>query len=322
MAFDAVSNVFNKIDDLLIVTLGSKTASIINIIEPVVYSAFILYVVLVTMSYMINGTSIGEIGGDLLKRFLAWSVVIGLSMNIGNFNSILVPIVNGVPEEIMQAVTGTSSNSIASSLDNLVGMYIQVISTMFSNIEFMDIGGYLGGMFVGAIMVFGGFLFVIIAGFSILLAKLMTAILLVLAPIFISLALFPATRQFASLWVAQIINPALILIITSVICSVEIGILESAVSGVTDLDITTASSVAITSGIFTVLLLRVPDLASALSGGMSINGFSSAQKTIGGFMPKPSPKRGNTGGGKPAPSPTPPTPRPQNQIKPEGAGKK
>ena len=85
MAFDSVSNVFNKIDNLLIVTLGNKTASIINIIEPVVYSAFILYVLLVTMSYMINGTSIGEIGGDLLKRFLAWSMVIGLSMNIGNF---------------------------------------------------------------------------------------------------------------------------------------------------------------------------------------------------------------------------------------------
>ncbi len=318
MAFDSVSNVFNKIDNLLIVTLGNKTASIINIIEPVVYSAFILYVLLVTMSYMINGTSIGEIGGDLLKRFLAWSMVIGLSMNIGNFNSILVPIVNGVPEEIMQAVTGSSSNNIASSLDNLVGMYIQVISTMFSNIEFMDIGGYLGGIFVGAIMVIGGFLFVVIAGSSILLAKLMTAILLVLAPIFISLALFPATRQFASLWVAQIINPALVLIITSVICSVEIGILETAVNGVTDLDITTASSVAITSGIFVILLLRVPDLASALSGGMSINGFSSAQKTIGGFMPKPSSKSG--GSGKTAPSPTP-APRPRNTIKPEEAGK-
>ena len=67
-----------------------------------------------------------------------------------------------------------------------------------------------------------------------------------------------------------------------------------------------------------LLLLRVPDLASALSGGMSINGFSSAQKTIGGFMPKPSSKSG--GSGKTAPSPTP-APRPRNTIKPEEAGK-
>lgn len=50
--------------------LGGKTAEIINIVSPVIMSAFLLYVLLVTMSYMKNGTDLTEIGGDLIQRLL------------------------------------------------------------------------------------------------------------------------------------------------------------------------------------------------------------------------------------------------------------
>lgn len=129
MAFTFITEIFTEIDSVLLVTLGSKTASIINIISPVMMSAFILYVLLVTMSYMINGTDLTEVGGDLIKRFLAWAVIIGLSMNIGNFTSIIVPIANNVPQEIMQAISGGSNATITSSLDNLISMYLDVIAT-------------------------------------------------------------------------------------------------------------------------------------------------------------------------------------------------
>lgn len=280
MAFTFITEIFTEIDSVLLVTLGSKTASIINIISPVMMSAFILYVLLIAIAYIRNGTDPAEIGIDIIQRMLSWAVIIGLSMNISNFTSIVVPITNGIPQEIMQAISGGSNATITSSLDNLISMYLDVIATMFSNIEFMDIGGYLGGIFIGGIMVIGGFIFVIIASGYILLAKVTTSILLVIAPIFIGLALFPATRQYASLWVAQAVNAGLIMIIISVICAVEVGILERAVSGVTDLDITTASKVAIASGIFTVLLNRVPDLASALAGGMSLNGFGQTGRSV------------------------------------------
>lgn len=62
MAFTFITEIFTEIDSVLLVTLGSKTASIINIISPVMMSAFILYVLLVTMSYMINGTDLTEVG--------------------------------------------------------------------------------------------------------------------------------------------------------------------------------------------------------------------------------------------------------------------
>lgn len=320
MGFTFLTEIFTEIDSVLLTTLGSKTASIINIISPVIYSAFILYVLLVTMSYMKNGTDIMEMGGDLIQRFLSWAVIIGLSMNIGNFTSVVVPITNGVPQEIMQAISGSADSTITGSLDNLIGMYLEVIAKMFNDIEFMDIGGYLAGIFVGGIMVIGGFIFVIIACGYILLAKVTTAILLVIAPIFLSLALFPATRQYASLWVSQAVNAGLILIIISVVCAVEVGILERAVSGVTDLDITTASKVALASGIFTVFLMRVPDLASALSGGMVLNGYTQTGKTISSFIPKPS-KNGGNGGASGGKSGGGAGGKGGNTIKPEGAGK-
>lgn len=317
MAFTFLTEVFTEIDGVLLSTLGSKTASIINIISPVIMSAFLLYVLLVVMSYMKNGTDPAEMGVDMIQRLIGWSVIIALSMNIGNFTDIVVPMTNGIPLEIMQAVSGSDSATITGSLDNLIGMYIEVLAKMFNDIDFMDIGGYLAGIFIGGIMVIGGFIFVIIASGYILLAKVTTAILLVIAPIFISLALFPATRQYASLWVGQAVNAGLILIIISVVCAVEVGILERAVSGVTDLDLTTASKVALASGIFTVFLMRVPDIASALSGGMVLNGYTQTARTVGSFIPKPSPKGGgggksNGGGGKSSGG---------NTIKSENSGK-
>lgn len=274
------NDMFTGIDETLLTVIGSKTASIINIISPVIMSCFILYVVLVTMSYMKNGTDIAELGGDLIQRFIGWSVIIALSMNIGFFTDTVVPMVNGIPDELTQAITGNTDSTTANSLDALITMYLDAINTMLNDIDVLDVGGYLLALFIGVILLVGGGLFAIAACGYILLAKIATAILLVLAPIFISLALFPTTRNFASLWVAQVVNHGLLLLLTAVLANVEVAYLTRMISNTPELSLEVAVNISLVSLVFFVLLRSLPNMASALAGGMTLNGYGQAGKSL------------------------------------------
>lgn len=316
------ADTFQKIDDALMTMLGGKTAEIINIVSPVIMSAFLLYVLLVTMSYMKNGTDLTEIGGDLIQRFIGWAVIIGLSMNISNYNEIVVPMVTKIPEELTQIITGGNGSGITNSLDNLITMYANKIIDGIDQTSTFDVGGTILAIFVAILLLIFGLPAIAIAGGWILLAKVTTAILLVIAPVFLALALFPTTRNYASLWVAQAVNYGLLLLIVTVISAFQITIISSILEG-QDLTISSAISVSSISALFIVVLINAPQIASALSGGMVLNGYTQAGKSVSGGVNAASGVagrglaggksvvgaiKGRLGGGA-------------NNIKPESAGK-
>ncbi|MBT1586150.1 type IV secretion system protein [Curtobacterium flaccumfaciens] len=282
MAITIVTDIVNQFDTVINSALTGKTAEVISIISPVVMAGFILYVLLVVMSYMKNGTDLSEIGGDLIQRMIAWSVIIGLSMNISNFNEVVVPIVNNVPNEISQAISGNTATTVTQNLDNLATLYSEAINKMMDTIELTDIGGMIISALLALVVVFSGCIFLIIAGGSLVLIKVMTAILLVIAPIFIGLALFPATRNYTPLWVSQVANFGLMTILISIITTIEIGILNNIINANTELDMSQAITICIANGISIVVLWIVPQVASALSGGMALAGYAQAGRGVSG----------------------------------------
>ena len=88
IAVAILTNLHTKLETAFGSTLISKANEVMNIISPVMMSAFILYVLLVVMSYMKNGTDPSEIGFDIIQRMLSWAVVIGLSMKLKKKNRI------------------------------------------------------------------------------------------------------------------------------------------------------------------------------------------------------------------------------------------
>lgn len=273
------ADTFQRIDDALMTMLGGKTAEIINIVSPVIMSAFLLYVLLITMSYMKNGTDLTEIGGDLIQRFIGWSVIIGLSMNISNYNEVVVPMVTKIPEELTQIITGGNGSGITNSLDNLITMYANKIIDGIDQTSTFDIGGTILAIFVAILLLIFGLPAIAIAGGWILLAKVTTAILLVIAPVFLALALFPTTRNYASSWVAQAVNYGLLLLIVTVISAFQITIISSILEG-QDLTISSAISISSISALFIVVLINAPQIASSLSGGMVLNGYGQAGRSM------------------------------------------
>lgn len=282
MAITIFDDAFTKMDDTIINILGTQTGALINIISPIILACFTLYVLLIAMSYIKGEAQPVEMGFDLIYRMIAWAVILGLSMNIGNYTSIVVTIVNTLPNELTQAISGNASASVTNSLDQLISLYIDRINELFQDIDFLDVGGYVAASLITLILCVCAIPFLVVCGGFILLAKIMSAILLVLGPMFIILALFPATRQYFSLWVGQIVNYMLILVIINILATIQISFLTNVINTSVDLDFTTSLSIGIASLLFFVVVLKVPDISSALSNGLAINGFNSAYRSLGG----------------------------------------
>lgn len=294
MALQIVSDLHTKINTAIGTTLADKAGDIINIISPVVMSAFMLYVLFVVMSYIKTGSDPTEMGFDFLQRFVSWSVVIGLSMNIGNFTSIVVPIVNGVPVELMNVFVPNGGDPY-SALDTLVNTYLDTAIDGWNQAS--GIEATMLALIICAILLLAGGFLVIVGTAFLLLAEIYMTILLAIAPIFIALALFPQTRNYTSLWVAQVVNYGLLLVIISILIGLQISILQGVVVPATaGLNWSFVFPVFIISGVSVVMLLSAPAMAGALSGGMSISGFLSAKNAVSSFIPKGKDKK--VGGGK------------------------
>lgn len=282
MAIQVISDLHNQINTALGTTLANKAGEIINIISPVIMSAFLLYVLLVTISYMKNGSDLIEIGGDLIQRFIGWAVIIGLSMNIGNFNDIVVPMAKGIPVEIMNVFIKNGGDPYA-QLDTLVNTYLDTMIAGWDNAN--GIEGTMMAVVICLILIISAIVAVVITVAYLLFSELFVAVLLTIAPIFIALALFPVTRQYASLWVAQIVNAGLLLILTSAVTSIQIMVLNGfVIPASSELTWSFALQVALVSGVFAVLIMQSPSIASALSGGMTLGGYQATGRAIAGGM--------------------------------------
>lgn len=266
--------IFTKIDTSLISLLGSKASVIVGLVSPVVAICFSVYVMLIFLSFQRDNAAWSGSALDMIKRVAAWGIIISASMNISFYMNTIVPMINGIPIELSNALTNNSSAGNINSVDSIISYYITVIQEMMAKAS--GIKATLVAGFNILLLIITGIPVVIIMAAYLLLAKLMLAILIAIGPLFLALALFPVTRQYATLWIGQVVNFMLLGVLMNVTAVVMINILVGL-----QIDPLTASLVDILSYgvialLFFIVILRIPDLSSALSGGISANGFGSA----------------------------------------------
>lgn len=296
-SLNVFTTVFDRIDSTVQSTILGNTSNIMSMISPVLLSAFIVYVIFVTWSYF--GTSLEQTMFDLLKRIAAWGVIISFSINVGGYNSQVVPLVLGLGDGLAQSFSGGTAD--ASSLDSLVNLLFSMINE--NNLAADQMTGidaiaakmqaFLYNLIVT--LVFGAFL--VIAAAYIVLAKVFLAILVVLGPVFISLALFPATRQFFSAWVNQVVNYNLYFLLLNVVGAMFISYLNASFDQTALLSDSGIIHLILVVMFFAIILLKLPELASGLAGGIAANGFGALASTVGSAKRAMS-GGGNSGGGK------------------------
>lgn len=282
MAIEIFGRIFQKIDNVVQSDIITNVSNVSNVLSPIMLSAFTIYLLFVFLSYWQGSNAEGTLI-DMMKRIMAWAVVIGFGVNITAYNNTVVPIVMNLGDGLVHLFNGTDG-SIGSSLDNLGTKLLDIITKNHESADSipmpLGIASKIEVIIQNAVIIISFGIFLVIAGSYIILAKVMTAILAVLGPIFISLALFPATRQYFMSWVNQVINYSLYLLVVNITASIFISYIDVSFASVEPSTDTGFVSLVLTSLIFFVVLLKLPELASGLAGGIANTGFGGAVSVV------------------------------------------
>lgn len=296
MAITTFTEIFQRIDTTVVNTIASGTVNLINVVSPVMLAGFTCYMLFVFLSYW-QGSSVEGTMVDLIKRNVAWAVIIGLSMNIGNYNHYVLPAVLHLGDNLSQAFSGQPASN-ASVLDALATQLVDIVNFNSDKASQLlmpfGLGTYINIVVKNAILIICFSAFLIIAAAYIMLAKVFLAILAVVGPIFIVMALFPVTRNLASAWGMQVLNYSLLLLFFNITAGVFVGYLNfSLTGGLSDtLSYSSLIHILLATLMFGIFLLKLPELASGLAGGIAANGFANVMNIATSI------KRLGSGGGK------------------------
>ena len=264
------------VDTLLNNYITAKSAAVSAAIAPVALAGVTVYVLL--MGYAIMR---GE-AHDSLHTFLWRSAKIafigGLALAAGEFQTNVVGLVQGVQGALTQAMSGSAT--LGALIDNVEAPYIALQTALWN--EALPTGlallPDLSLVFAAVLVALAQFVLFIIAFGMYLLAKVALALVLAVGPAFILCAMFPATQRFAESWLGQAFNFALL----NVLIAASIAMLTQFASDFAAQLLTQITAVGILSNVIAlvmatcamgVVLLNLERLASALAGGVAIQGL-------------------------------------------------
>lgn len=257
------TEMFHDFDNNLLNVINSGSANIIKLITPLVSAGFSIYVMLVMVSYW-RGHS-HEPVPDFLQRMAGWAVVLSLGMNISYYSLYVVPFFNGLGDDIASAMSGSTSTGAA--LDTLASTYAQAMWQLLKAAD--GIEDTLYAIVYVLITLFFGMPFMSIAAAYIILARFALGLLLALGPMFISAALFPATRRFCEAWIGQCLSYGFLVALMSAAGLIEIRFAQSIAPNMATLG--SLIKIVLMGVSFVVISLNLPGLASQLSGGVGIS---------------------------------------------------
>jgi type IV secretion system protein VirB6 len=143
-----------------------------------------------------------------------------------------------------------------------------------------DFGYYIAGAVVWTLIG----LLCVYTMFLIALSGVALAVLLALGPPFVALLLFDSTRRFFEAWLAQLINYALITLLTVLVAALLLQIVESyavqtAARGAAIATVDALDMVLVAVLVF-LLLRQIMPIAAGLSGGIALSTFGTLSRLV------------------------------------------
>lgn len=275
----AFSDIANNLLNGMGTDLFSKSGNLISGIAPIFQIGFGIYILLVALDAYNRGFD--ENVMDLGKRMFGWLLIIAFAFNSSQYQKI-ANILWMLPENL-SGLLGTSTYT-ASALDTQSNNILTMMENIFAyaaELDVLQVSDKLMLYIGGSVAVLLAYLFFIITFAYYLIAKLSLAMVILIGPLFIGSMLFPATRQWGMNWIGQILNYSVTVVFFVILGSLQNDFfqkhLQSAVVG----EIASVAQVVgliplffLSTTIFILVAWSIPSIASALTGGASVNGFS------------------------------------------------
>lgn len=275
----AFSDIANNLLNGMGTDLFTKSGNLISGIAPVFQIGFGIYILLVALDAYNRGFD--ENVMDLGKRMVGWLLIIAFAFNSSQYQK-LANILWMLPENL-SGLLGTSTYT-ASALDTQSNNILTMMENIFAyaaELDVLQVSDKLMLYIGGSVAVILAYLFFIITFAYYLITKLSLAMVILIGPVFIGSMLFPSTRQWGMNWIGQILNYSVTVVFFVILGSLQNDFfqkhLQSAVVG----EIASVAQVVgliplffLSTTIFILVAWSIPSIASALTGGASVNGFS------------------------------------------------
>jgi type IV secretion system protein VirB6 len=258
--------------------VGDNTARVSAAMEPAIVTLATLYVMV--WGYLQLTGRIGEPFVTGLKRILTIAVVLGVSLRMWLYNTVIVDTFYQAPAQLAAAIIGASDP--VHTIDSIWEQGGAVAGYLWSNGGLFrgELGYYIAGIVVWVLMG----LLCVYTMFLIALSHLALAILLALGPFFIAMLLFESTKRLFDAWLAQLANYALITVLTIMAAALLLQVVQSyaaqtAARGAAILTVDALNMVLVAVLVF-LFMRQVMPIASSLAGGAAFNTFGTVSRAV------------------------------------------
>lgn len=274
MAFTLFEPLFAKIDEVTATFVTDFSSNVISAMTPFVSLGLTLS--FITYGILVMRGAVDMPIFDFLKRSIHIGVVCSIALAGGIYQTHLAEIVTTLPDSLAHAfISGNSiSNGAASMLDEAAGNGYDVMAEAFDKVGFFG-DDSLAFIILGLIIFACTTVLTVIGGAFLIIAKVALAILAGLGPLFILAMLFQPTARFFELWLAQICNYGLLIVLLSPLFGFVMDMFinytsELTIDGVNNMAYAFGGA-AILAGVSVLLLLQLPNMAGGLAGGAGLS---------------------------------------------------
>ncbi len=248
--------------------ISDNTARLSAVLEPAVVTFGTLYVMV--WGYLQLTGSVDQPFTVGLKRIATLALVLGVGLRLWLYNEVIVDTFYTAPTQLAAAIVGAGDPvAIVDKIWERGGSVAGYLWTNGFHIELVV--GFLASV---AVWILIGLLCVYTM-FLMALSRIALAVLLALGPLFIPALLFDRSRRLFDAWLAQLVNYALITILTVMAAALLLRIVESyadQTAGLgTALHIVDALNMVLVSLLVFLLMRQVMPIAAGISGGVSLS---------------------------------------------------
>lgn len=238
---------------------------------------------------------------DLLWRCFRIGVIVSIATAGGLYQSTLADMIISTPDALAKALVGSTegATSIGETLDKSMQHAVAVAAQQWEKASVFSKQGVMYVMYSTLIMVSSAVM-ISVGGAFMILAKIALALLAGMGPLFIFMLLWEPTKSYFEKWVGQVVNYSLIVVLFSIMFTFLMGIYGNYMGNIRS-DSSTINAIyglmgaLAISGISILILLQLPSIAGALSGGVSLDYMREASAAKRGMT---SAARGAKAGGR------------------------
>jgi type IV secretion system protein VirB6 len=259
--------------------IGDNTARLASVLEPTVVTLATIYVMGWGYLHLMGRTEEPIVAG--LKRVALIALVLGVGLHLWLYNSVIVDTFYNAPAQLAAAMVGAGDP--VATIDTIWESGGTVAGNLWDKGGvFRDMG--LGFLLAGAVVWCLVGALCVYAMFLIALSSIALAVLLALGPLFLAMLFFDATRRYFSAWIGQLANYALITVLTVMVASLLLHIVQSYAAqtaargtGILTVD---ALNMILVAVLVLLVFRQVMPIASGLVGGATLSSHGFASRTI------------------------------------------